>query len=398
MAASPQKQLVFEIGCGDCGERRAVLPGLPPQIDDDFDWQTRDYDGFRLFMMEELAHRFPARKRWTPADMEAVIVEALAAALDRLSHALDTVQAERFLDTARRPQSVRRLLAFVGYDPLPGAASGMAKLSNIAGETSEQKLERYWSREPAAMDEARRNGPREIREQRRMVTLADHVTRLESHPLIKRAKTRLKWTGAWNSILAAVLLVKFLNLDEVLVLGGSGIPVKFGEKLWREIEAFHAANGLPLPAARPGLTPRGIVAPFVESRRMAGTEVILTDTRTVPLSIALSVKAKLGYFGSELRDALNQAFSSDDGGFFESGNLGFGDDVNASDLIERAIAVEGAEVACLTVFKRMGGQYPNRADATTIAIADDEIAVCANEKSNAKMGRMLITVHGGNPG
>ena len=27
-----------------------------PQIEDDFDWMVRDYDSFRLFMMEELAH------------------------------------------------------------------------------------------------------------------------------------------------------------------------------------------------------------------------------------------------------------------------------------------------------------------------------------------------------
>ena len=95
--------------------RRAAAARFPA-IADDFDWRARDYDSFRLFMMQELAYRFPERRRWTPADVEVVIVELLAAALDRASHALDAVQAERYLETARRPQSVRRLLKLIGYD------------------------------------------------------------------------------------------------------------------------------------------------------------------------------------------------------------------------------------------------------------------------------------------
>src|SRR5262249_32701696 len=79
-----------------------------PNVGDDFDWLTRDYDGFRLFMMEELAARMPERARWTPADLEVVLVEALAAVLDQLSDRADRVAAEAYLETARRPESVRR--------------------------------------------------------------------------------------------------------------------------------------------------------------------------------------------------------------------------------------------------------------------------------------------------
>ena len=116
MADLPEQILAFKNGCPDCGERRAQLPPPLPGVADDFDWKTRDYDSLRLFMMQELAHRFPDRRRWTPADMEVVIVELLAAAFDRASHAIDAVQGERYLATARRPQSVRRLLKLIGYD------------------------------------------------------------------------------------------------------------------------------------------------------------------------------------------------------------------------------------------------------------------------------------------
>ena len=116
MAKAPVPVLSYAESCGDCGQRKVDLPGRMPEIGDDFDWLLRDYDGFRLFMLEELAGRFPERTRWTPADIEVIFAEALAVVLDQLSDTLDRVQTEAFLDSARRPQSVRRLLSLIGYD------------------------------------------------------------------------------------------------------------------------------------------------------------------------------------------------------------------------------------------------------------------------------------------
>ncbi|GHE20363.1 hypothetical protein [Halomonas urumqiensis] len=118
MARTPTPQLHFHDRCGDCGERRVDLSKPLPPIGDDFDWQTRDYDGFRLFMMEELAGRFPERQRWTPADIEVILVEAFAVVLDQMSDQLDRAYGEAFLETARRPESVFRLLGYIGYDAL----------------------------------------------------------------------------------------------------------------------------------------------------------------------------------------------------------------------------------------------------------------------------------------
>ena len=112
MAQTPQPLLTFGKSCGDCGQRQVELPRPLPEIGDDFDWLQRDYDGFRLFMLEELAGRFPERSRWTPADIEVVLVEALAVVLDQISDTLDRSQSEAYLDSARRPDSLRRLLGF----------------------------------------------------------------------------------------------------------------------------------------------------------------------------------------------------------------------------------------------------------------------------------------------
>lgn len=116
MAQIPQPLLTFGKSCGDCGQRQVELPRPLPGIGDDFDWLQRDYDGFRLFMLEELAGRFPERSRWTPADIEVVLVEALAVVLDQISDTLDRSQSEAYLDSARRPDSLRRLLSLIGYD------------------------------------------------------------------------------------------------------------------------------------------------------------------------------------------------------------------------------------------------------------------------------------------
>ncbi|MFY0991994.1 hypothetical protein [Halomonas sp. C05BenzN] len=118
MAEAPLPRLHFAPGCQDCGRRLTELPPPLPEIGDDFDWQTRDYDAFRLFLMEELAGRFPERRHWSPADLEVILVEAMAVVLDQLSDSLDRVHAEAFLDSARRPDSLRRLLTLIGYDAL----------------------------------------------------------------------------------------------------------------------------------------------------------------------------------------------------------------------------------------------------------------------------------------
>ena len=380
MAELAAPTLVFAAGCPDCGERIAALPLPIPGVEDDFDWATRDYDSFRLFMMQELASRFPERRRWTAADVEVVIVELLAAALDRASHALDRVQGERFLDSARRPESVRRLLKLIGYDAT--VRIDPALLADRPEPDPARKVEGFWRDHPAAMEHARVAGPRLIAEQHRMVTLADHAAVLEGHPLVSLARARLVWTGAWQTILVSVLLEDRLPLDRPLH-GGAEAPFPDGllPELWDAITAYHTDRRLPLPPVDGALTGRRILRGLIEEYRMIGTEVFLEGANAAPITITLSIQAKPGYFRSELKQALTQVFSDDQGGFFEAGRLDFGQALYASDVIEAAMAVEGVAVACLNRFRRIGKGFPDQSADGVIKVESDEYIECRSVRA-----------------
>ncbi len=404
MAELPSPVLVFDGGCPDCGERRAVLPLPIPGVEDDFDWRVRDYDSFRLFMMQELAARFPSRRRWTVADMEVVIVELLAAALDRASHALDRVQAERFLDTARRPESVRRLLKLIGWDATERIP--LAILDAQRETTPALQVEGYWRRNPEAMEAARRAGPRLIAEQQRMVTLEDHADVLEVHPLVALARARLVWTGGWQTILVAARLEEEgMALDVPLhdpeITGETAdpsMPNGIRTELWLEVVAFHAERRIPLPPIDGRLTPRRILRAMIEQYRMIGTEVFLEGAKGAAITFVLSVRAKPGYFRSELRQALAQVFSADEGGFFEPGRLDFGEALYASDVIEAAMGVEGVAVACLNLFRRVGKGFEDQSADGVIPVAADEFILCANDRRRPEQGTFRIIVNGGEAG
>lgn len=392
MAQLSEPDLFFDRGCPDCGERRIRLPLPFPGVGDDLDWLARDYDSLRLFMMQELAHRYPHRKHWTPADMEVVLVEVLAAALDRVSHTLDAIQAERFLETAKRPQSVRRLLKLIGYD---GVVRSPEAIFDPASTLSlEDQLEAHWRAHPEAMEAARQAGPRLTGEQLRMVTLADHETLMTRHPLVARAKARLIRTTAWSSILIAILPEAGHELDTPL-FGGPGT---IAPELWREVLQFHSDLRLPLRAPEDQPTPREILRTLIERYRMVGSELFLENAKPAPITFTLSVRLKPGYFRSEMRHAITALLSAEQGGFFEPGHYGFGQDIFASDIFDVVMALDGLESACLNRFKRVGTNWPDRAGDGIIPMGEHEYVQCENDRAQPDAGHYRLVLHGGEAG
>ncbi len=62
------------------------------------------------------------------------------------------------------------------------------------------------------------------------------------------------------------------------------------------------------------------------------------------------------------------------------------------------MTLDGIEHICLNRFKRIGGQYPDRAEAGFIALDGLEVAVCNNEGGKPEMGYYQLKLHGGRKG
>ncbi|ABV94286.1 hypothetical protein Dshi_2553 [Dinoroseobacter shibae DFL 12 = DSM 16493] len=394
MADTPQSVLSFDAGCPDCGVRRVQLPDPLPPVGDDFDWLQRDYDGFRIAMMEELAARFPERRSWSPADLEVVLVEALSVVLDQLSDMLDRVHAEAFLETARRPDSVWRLLNFIGYDPLPG--SGLAYDPDDAAQVAAAKavlLDR-WLTYPAEMAAAKIDGPRSIQRQRRMVTEADVVSQLEAHPLVERAHARMRWTGSWNTLRVACLTRENTPLDTPI--GGIYGPASDETAALRaEIDGLHREAGIDLINWDAEPTLRSGLRELIDAYRMAGQEIWLEDPVEVPVLIDMTVLVRDNFYRSEMQAAVARALGTGLDGFFSPTRLRFGEDLHASDVIAAVMALDGVEAVCLNRFKRLGDRYSDQSESGRIELVEREIAICDNDPSMPGRGLLRLRTSGG---
>lgn len=393
MAENPPIELVFPGGCPDCGRRLIQLPYPLPEIGDDFDWSARDFDGFRRFMLEELAASFPERSRWTVADMEVVLIEALAAALDQLSDMADRVNAEAFLETARQPQSVRRLLQFIGYDAVreQGFENDPEDAEN--GRMAEEKFDA----DPLAVEKARLQGPRSVFTQRRMVSVDDYAIRLQDHALVLRANAWSQWTGSWTTIHIAMIGWENTELDGICE--GETVTA-YPAELIKQIEAFHKLHGFYLPNLQqsPPPTIRTVLRCYLEAYRMAGQEVVLRDAEYVGIVMSLSIQVAPNYYQSEIAREVEYALGREPGGFFEPGRLKFGEDIYISDIVQQLMQLDGIEHICLNRFKRVGSQFPDRVNDDFILLDGLEIAVCDNEPGKAERGYYYLKLSGGRKG
>ena len=420
MARSPSSELVFpseysEIHCGPCGERVTTMPEILPDIGDDFVWRVRDFSQFRQFMLEELAARFPERKRWTQGDLEVMLVEVLAASLDSLSDMADRVFAEAYLQTARRPDSLRRLLSLISYDAVAHAdAMDQIEIDHLTSpQLANDLLDHYWARNPDAMNQARQAGPKSIRTQHRMVSAADTIHFLTQHPLVSTAKVTQKWTGSWYTQFLTVLpsselleLESALDMDTLFTLaevdGDTPDVAKIRAKLAETLEAFNEVRRLAVPQwenkntlTAEFLTPRQILRKFIDRFRLVGQEVILQNATLVGLTIGLNINIKPGFFRSEIKLEVERRLTSRPGGFFESGKFGFGQDVFASDIIARLMQISGIENICLVSFKRTGKNFDDQRHDGRIELTGSEVAVCENDPLRPELGYITSIYNGG---
>lgn len=396
MAKLAPPELVFDQdGCPDCGKRNINLPAALPVVGDDFNWSVRDYDDFRIMMLEELAAHFPERKRWTPGDIEVVIVEALAAILDQLSDMLDRVASEAYLESARQPESVYRLLGLIGYDAVEQSSVDADGNGSASQQELMNALTELWLTEPARMEMAKRAGPRSIHSQKRLVTLGDFDTLFAKHPLVYRAHAWRDWGGSWPVIRVALSLWDDNPLDN-----DQNTVVDYPLELRDRINKFHQTQGLrQIDWERtPNPSIRTVLRVLRDQYRMVGQEVILEGTQLVGIVMSISISVKEHYFQSEVRQAVEYALGRGPEGFFRPGRLNFGEDLYASDIFETLMKLEGVENVCLNRFKRIGQHFPDQTGKGFIELDGLEVAVCNNQPDDPERGYYNLKLHGGRRG
>jgi hypothetical protein len=196
----------------------------------------------------------------------------------------------------------------------------------------------------------------------------------------------------------SVLLRGDRSLDKTITVGGvppANDPNYITDDLWKTIVKFHRSLRLEIPAVDASLTARRLLQTMIERYRMVGSEVFLDEAKHAPVTFTFAVRAKRGYFRSELKQAIDAVLTSDEGGFFEPGRLGFGEYLYASDLIAAIVAVEGVEAACLNRFKRVGSAWPDRTADEFISVADDELILCMNHPIDPTLGTYRLIIDGG---
>src|SRR5262245_15753557 len=98
---------------------RVVVTGKRPIID----YVTKDYDGFRRGMLDQIPLLLPSWTDRDESDFGVVLIELFAYVADILSYYQDRVANEAYLDTATQRRSVQALLRLIDYQIDPGLAA-----------------------------------------------------------------------------------------------------------------------------------------------------------------------------------------------------------------------------------------------------------------------------------
>lgn len=399
-------------GCPDCGRRRVKLPADPVPVPDDFDWTVRDFEGFRRVMLEDLAAADPERLRWTQADMEVALVEVLAAGLDRASHALDTVFAERFVSTARMPRSLVLLLKMIdGIDPAFTAIRAELteterKVHGFDGSTDQiSALLAALQARPALIDVARAAGLSDLGSIQSFITLDDLADFLRACPMIAQVLVRWRVEGGFGVYEAVTLLTESTarlhdRIAELPPDAADAMAAWIEAEKDRAIPPDQAIHPLLLlnTAALAPFELRTAISRVVTPLLPVGTRLRLIDGTRVGVFIRLCVHVAEGFYRSEVEEAVRHALSAAPGQVFDPARFGFGDVLVLSDLQESLMAIAG--VAGVVVNRlQVAGRPESEASASGILRPGLYEALTLDpETPSSETGYVVLELRGGQVG
>ena len=222
-------------------------------------------------------------------------------------------------------------------------------------------MEAQGGTDPEAAEDVRQFAPYAFDSQQRAVTVKDYEAILARYPGIEQGFAQLKWTGSWWTY--------YISVDRT---GGLTVDAPFQQQ----------------------------VETYLNSYRMAGYDLDITNPVFVPLEIEMHVCVAPGYSPSNIQQTLLQVFSSNilpDGamGFFHPDNFTFGQTVYLSTIYETATGVAGVSSVVVEVFQRYGRVAQGELATGEIKMEASEVARLDNDPNFPENGIMVITVDGG---
>lgn len=230
--------------------------------------------------------------------------------------------------------------------------------------------------DPEPVEEIVRRVPEAYRRrQLRAVTLDDYARRAEElSDIVSHARASYAWTGSWRTVRVAIDPVGRIDLDATAV---------------------------------------DRIARYLDAVRLIGEDMEIRPPDFVPLDIEIALCAGSAYWPEDLRFELDREFSDGytaDGrlGFFHPDAWTFGQSLHVSQLIGRALAVEGVERVLWVSIRRWN---PGRGGATQLVqvapedlpksgvdelkIGPFEILVVTNDPNRLEQGRIRFDIRGG---
>jgi hypothetical protein len=195
--------------------------------------------------------------------------------------------------------------------------------------------------------------------QLRAITLQDYINRAEEIPGVSNAAARYAWTGSWRTVQVTIDPVGTTVLSEEM---------------------------------------RKQVARYLNAVRLIGEDLEIRPPQFVPLEIHVSVCAKDDFWPEDLKAILEQEFSdgwTPDGrmGFFHPDLWTFGQQLKASQIIGRVLAVEGIEHVIKVKMKRFAHTGQFLTQITNVNY--NEILQVRNDPDHMELGSIDFEVQGG---
>jgi predicted phage baseplate assembly protein len=238
----------------------------------------------------------------------------------------------------------------------------------VAGVTVRNPMPASGGTDPQPVEQVRQWAPQAFRVQERAVSDADYAAVAQRHPQVQRAAATRRWTGSWYT--------EFVTVDR---RRGASVDTAFRTDLANYFDRF----------------------------RMAGYDVEVDAPVFVPLDIVLTICVAPGYFRGNVKRALVDLFSARDlpdgrRGFFHPDNLTFAQPVYLSQVVAKAMSVDG--VAWVDTeegpdkpnrFQRWGRPAAGERAAGRIPMGRLEVARCDSDPDEPENGRIEFVMEGG---